>query len=404
MDRTILHCDMNNFYASVELLEHPELLDVPVVICGNPENRHGIVLAKNQPAKKMGIVTAETLWQARKKCPGLVTLPPHMGKYKWFSKQINDIYSRYTDMVEPFSIDESWLDVTHSKDLFGSGTQIADEIRETVKESLGLTLSVGVSFNKIFAKMGSEYKKPDATVLISRENFKDVLWPLDISEMFFVGDASTKTLREHNINTIGDLAKSDRSFLIYLLGRSGQMLYDYANGLDDSPVLRSSEREKIKSVGHGMTFRRNLISSNDIMVGVTGLSERVAFRLRKYELKASGVKVEIKGTDLRSISRQKQLSKFTDLSEEIKTAALELIKSSWPAGKPIRLLSVTAINLHDSSDEEEQLDFLSVDDGSRSKLRNIERTVDHIRARYGSGSIQTGRLLNNDLGMDIDDD
>ena len=205
-DRVILHCDMNGFFASVELLSHPELRDRPMAVCGSPDKRHGIILAKNEPAKKAGVVTAETVWQALKKCPDLQFVPPHMSKYKHYSRLINEIYQRFTDMVEPFSIDESWLDVTASQSLFGSGREIADTIRETVKKELGLTLSAGVSFNKIFAKMGSEYKKPDATTLITRENYKDILWPLPARDMFFVGKATAQKLAAAGISTIGDIA------------------------------------------------------------------------------------------------------------------------------------------------------------------------------------------------------
>ena len=251
MDRVILHCDMNSFFASVELLEHPELRSKPVAVCGDPDSRHGIILAKNEAAKKYGIKTAETIWQARKKCPGLVLLPPHMNKYKHYSQELNKIYQRYTDLVEPFSIDESWMDVTASLNLFGSGRQIADEIRQTVKKELGLTLSAGVSFNKIFAKMGSEYKKPDATTEITRENYKELLWPLDAGEMFFVGKASAQKLRNIGIKTIGDIAASSPDALSALLGKVGRSLWEHANGIDDSPVMHFAHREKIKSVGNG---------------------------------------------------------------------------------------------------------------------------------------------------------
>ena len=252
-DRTILHCDMNGFYASVELLDYPQYKNIPMAVCGDPKSRHGIILAKNEPAKKFGIKTAETIWQAKKKCPSLVCVPPHHDKYSKYSKMINEIYLRYTDMVEPFSIDESWLDVSASLTLFGSGKEIADQIRETVKKELGLTLSAGVSFNKIFAKMGSEYKKPDATTVITRENYKKIIWPMDISEMFFVGKATADKLKTAGIHTIGDLANTSRPLLVSMLGKHGGMLYDYANGLDEEPVSLYSDREKIKSVGHGMT-------------------------------------------------------------------------------------------------------------------------------------------------------
>ena len=242
LDRTILHCDMNGFYASVELLDHPELRGTPMAVCGNPENRHGIILAKNEIAKKYGVTTAETLWQARKKCPPLQVVPPHHEKYRHYSKLINKLYLEFTDMVEPFRVDESWLDVTASLRLFGSGKEIADKIRATVRERLGLTLSAGVSFNKIFAKMGSDYKKPDATTVISRENFKNILWPMDINSMFFVGRSTAEKLKTRGINTIGQLALSDRKMIISILGKQGGLIHDYANGLDDTPVSRYDAR------------------------------------------------------------------------------------------------------------------------------------------------------------------
>ena len=282
MDRVILHCDMNGFFASVELLDYPQLKDKPMAVCGNPDNRHGIILAKNEIAKSYGVVTAETLWQARKKCPQLQTVPPHHDKYRHYSKLINEIYLRYTDMVEPFSVDESWLDVTGSLRLFGTGRQIADTLRETVKKELGLTLSAGVSFNKIFAKMGSDYKKPDATTVITRENFKSLLWPMDIGSMFFVGKATARKLHDFGIKTIGELAMSDKKMISSLLGKQGGVIHDYANGLDMTPVLRYDQLEKIKSIGNGTTFRRNLQGPDDLQVAVMGLSDTVAPRRRSH--------------------------------------------------------------------------------------------------------------------------
>ena len=206
MDRVILHCDLNCFYASVELLSHPDLRDVPMAVCGDPNSRHGIILAKNEPAKKFGIQTAETIWQAKKKCPDLVLLPPHHDLYREYSRKVNAIYDEYTDLVEPFGIDESWLDVTHTLHLFGGDARaLADALRERMKRQLGLTLSVGVSFNKVFAKLGSDYKKPDATTVISRENWKELVWPLQVGDLLYVGGAARKLLKQYGITTIGQL-------------------------------------------------------------------------------------------------------------------------------------------------------------------------------------------------------
>ncbi len=412
MDRIILHCDMDSFFASVELLSYPELRDKPVAVCGNPENRHGIILAKNTPAKKYKIKTAETVWQALKKCPDLILLPPHHEKYKEYSIKINEIYQRFTDMVEPFSIDESWLDVTASQSLFGTGKEIADTIRETVKKELGLTLSIGVSYNKIFAKMGSDYNKPDGTTVITRKNYKALLWTMDVHDMFFVGSATADKLNKAGIRTIGDLAQSNKDFLTSLLGKHGDMLYDYANGYDETPVKLFSEREKIKSVGNGTTFSRDLVGIDDIKTAVTSLADTVASRLRKYQMKCYGVKVDIKDPNFKVISRQKQLSAPTNLEEEIFRTSIEIIESSWNMKDPIRLLTITGINLCDE-DESEQLSLFDITGGinagnaadsnrtqSRENSEKMERTMDDIRAKFGGSAITFGRVLKNDIGLE----
>jgi DNA polymerase-4 len=391
---------MNGFYASVELLDRPDLRDVPMAVCGDPENRHGIILAKNEPAKKYGIVTAETIWQAKKKCPQLQLVRPHHEKYKAYSQKINEIYLQYTDMVEPFSIDESWLDVTASRRLFGDGRTIADTIRRRVREELGLTLSAGVSYNKIFAKMGSEYKKPDATTEITRDNYKTLLWPKPVGEMFFVGWATAEKLRNHGITTIGDLAGANSKLLASLLGKQGPILCNYANGLDDSPVSLYDQREKIKSVGNGITFRRNLSGKADILTAVTSLSDTVASRLRKYQMKARGVKVDIKDPGFRTISRQKQLPAATNLATEIRDAAMEIITSAWNISSPIRLLTITAINLTDEACDE-QLSLFDDPGENREKKESIERTMDDIRRKFGSSAVTFGSVLDNDLGIDL---
>ncbi len=391
---------MNNFYASVELLDRPDLDGLPVAVCGDPEGRHGIILAKNQLAKAAGVVTAETVWQAKKKCPGLRFVRPHHDKYKAFSQKINQVYQQYTDMVEPFSIDESWLDVTASRRLFGTGRQIADTIRARIKAELGLTLSVGVSYNKIFAKMGSEYKKPDATTEITRENYKALLWNKPVGEMFFVGWATAEKLTSLGIATIGDLARANPAALKALLGKQGPLLHDYANGLDDSPVALYNQREKIKSVGNGITFRRNLTGQDDILTAVTSLSDTVASRLRKYQMKAWGVKVDIKDPGFKTISRQKQLPYATHLASEIRSASMDIIRQAWRLSDPIRLLTITAINLT-GEDEAEQLSLFDTDAESREKGESIERAMDDIRKKFGDSAVTFGSVLDNDLGIDL---
>ena len=396
-DRVILHCDMNGFFASVELLSHPELQGRPMAVCGSPDKRHGIILAKNELAKRAGVVTAETVWQALKKCPDLQFVPPHMSKYKHYSRLINEIYQRFTDMVEPFSIDESWLDVTASQSLFGNGKEIADTIRETVKNELGLTLSAGVSFNKIFAKMGSEYKKPDATTIITRENYREILWPLPAGEMFFVGKATAQKLSSAGINTIGDIAMANPDVLEGMLGKQGRQLWKYTNGLDTSPVTRVGNAERIKSVGNGVTFTRDLITEDDIITAVTSLSDTVAGRLRKYGMRAYGVKVDIKDPYFKVISRQKQLFTPTNLASEISKNAIDIIHASWKKGSPIRMLTITGINLTDEFFNE-QLSLFEGDGIRRKKGDQIERTMDEVRRKYGNSSIGFATVIDNDIG------
>ena len=398
-NRVILHCDMNGFFASVELLDYPEFRDKPMAVCGDPESRHGIILAKNEIAKRYGVVTAETLWQARKKCPDLQTVPPHHKKYQHYSRLINEIYLQYTDMVEPFSVDESWLDVTASQKLFGNGKQIADKIRHQVKKELGLTLSAGVSFNKIFAKMGSDYKKPDATTVITQENYKNILWPLDIRDLFFVGKATADKLQGIGIHTIGQLAESDRHTVTALLGKQGSIIHDYANGLDQTPVSRFDEREDDKSIGNGSTFRRNLEGIQDIRTAVIALSDTVAVRLRQKKKKAFGVKVDIKDPSLKVISRQQQLDNPTNLAENIADAAVSIIEKSWNLRHPIRMLTVTAINLC-PEDQAQQLSLFSSENIQNETGEKMERTMDDIRKKFGKNAITFGRIIKNDIGLE----
>ena len=392
MARTILHCDMNSFYASVELLSYPELRSKPVAVCGDPKSRHGIILAKNESAKKYGIVTAETIWQARRKCPDLILLPPHRERYSAYSKQINAIYCRYTDLVEPFGIDESWLDITGSMHLFGnSGKQIADEIRATVYHETGLTCSVGVSFNKIFAKLGSDYKKPNATTVISQENWRSIVFPLPVSALLFIGRAAAKTLHQYGIDTIGQLAACDVQMLQDLFGKNGRQLHEYANGLEHAPVRPFGSREPIKSVGNGTTFSKNLTTWEEVYANLSILSDMVAVRLRKYNLYCTGVQVTIRDAQFHTITRQKQLSRSTHLSRELADACMELTRQSWHMPNPIRMLTVTALHPVPAEQYIEQLDLFSASPpGKKEKLEKLETTMDQIRSKFGNKAISYG--------------
>lgn len=396
-DRVILHCDLNGFFASVELLSHPELRDKPMAVGGSPENRHGVILAKNELAKKRGVVTGEAIWQAMRKCPDLCIVPPHHHKYAHYSMLVNEIYGRFTDQVEPFGIDESWLDVTGSQALFGSGEQIADAIRQMVREEYGLTVSIGVSFNKVFAKLGSDYKKPDATTVITRDNYKEILHPLPVSDLLYVGRKTAQRLKFMGISTIGQLAAMDQGWLSDLFGKQGEQLYRYANGLDYEAVKRFDAHEEVKSVGNGMTFKRNLGTMEDIKAGVRALSELVGGRMRRHGLKCTGVQVTIKNPDFEVIDRQKTLLSPTDSSQKLYDTALEIIQSCWASEQPIRMLTITGIGML-KEDQGVQLNLFG-EDKQEQRAEALDKSLDKLRSKYGSRVIRHGSLLDNDLGI-----
>lgn len=404
-DRVIYHADMNAYYASVEELYYPHLRDVPMAVCGNPESRRGIILAKNERAKQYGVKTAETIYQARRKCPDLVLRPARRHLYHAFCEKTNAIYEQYTDLLERASIDESYLDVTGSLHLFGGDAEaLANAIRERVHCELGLTISVGVSFNKVFAKMASELKKPNAVTVVSRENYREKLWPLPIGSMLMVGKTTEATLLAMHICTIGDLARTDRTLLARKLGKLGEQLHINANGLDDAPVLSIDTPQEAQSIGHGITFKRDLVSREDISTAVSALSDGVATRLRKEGHKCLTVQVTIKDPDFAVKVRQKTLPSPTWLAADLSATCLELIDASWPAGKPIRLLTVTALKLVAKEEVIEQMTLFQTpgDAAERAKKERLELAMDGIRSRFGEGSITTASIAYNDLGIDED--
>jgi len=392
MDRVILHCDLNCFYASVELLSHPDLRDVPVAVCGDPSSRHGIILAKNEPAKQFGVKTAETIWQAKKKCPDLVLLPPHHKLYREYSRKVNAIYDEYTDLVEPFGIDESWLDVTHTLHLFGGDAKaLADTLRARMKRELGLTLSVGVSFNKVFAKLGSDYKKPDATTVISRENWQSIVWPLPVGDLLYVGGAARKLLKQYGVETIGQLAACPQDMLETLMGKMGTQLHAYANGLDRDAVRSRYEAEPVKSVGNGTTFPRNLTTRDQVVSGIAMLADSVASRLRHDGLYAGGLQVTIRDPEFKDRSRQKQLTTPTHLIRDLTEQAMELVDQLWKPPSPIRAITVTAIHLLQEGEAYEQVDLFTAPAApKKEKQEKLEGAMDRIRKKYGEGAIVFG--------------
>ncbi|MDR3209824.1 MAG: DNA polymerase IV [Oscillospiraceae bacterium] len=396
-DRVIFHVDMDGFFAAVESLSHPEADGRPMAVCGDPEKRRGIILAKNQLAKLAGVKTAEPIWQALRKCPDLLLLPPHRALYEEYCERANAVYERFTDRVERAGIDESYLDMTGLYGMSDTGAELADAIRDAIRTELGLTVSVGASFCKAFAKMGSDLKKPDSTNVITRENFERLLYPLPVGAMMYAGRVTVEALAKLGVHTIGQLAALTEDALTALLGKPGRSLYRCARGLDDAPVVKTAELADVKSVGNSLTFRRDLVSQEDISLGLRALAESVAFRLRRHGKKCCGVQVSIKDTELKTIDRQTQLAQPTHLEKPIFDAALALVQRSWKLGKPIRLLSVTAINLTDAGAGAQ----ISLFDGAgdAAKQEALARAVDTLKARYGASVVKSAAVLKNDLGI-----
>lgn len=388
--RTILHSDMNNCYASIELLHHPELRGKPLAVGGDPEARHGIVLAKDQLAKKAGVQTGMALWQARQVCPDIVFVPPRMDLYLRFSRLAHEIYADYTDMQEPFGVDESWLDVTDSCTLKGDGFQIANQISNRIKRELGITVSIGVSWNKIFAKLGSDYKKPDAITVISKENYKDIVWKLPASDLLYVGKSTEKKLRTLGILTIGQLAQADPKLLKSIFGKMGLVLSLFANGEDQTPVNKENIHAPIKSIGNSTTTPRDLETYEDVAIITYALSESVSARLRENNFACNVVEISVRDNELYSFTRQKKISNPTDITNEIAETALELFRGNYKWEKPIRSIGVRASDLTNPCCATQL--SLFVDEEYRDKLRRADRTVDEIRRRFGYKSIQRGLM------------
>lgn len=390
MDRVILHSDLNNFYASVECLYNPVLRNRPVAVCGSQSTRHGIVLAKNLIAKKMGVKTGEAVWEAKKKCPSLEVVRPNYSLYLKFSILARKIYEEYTNLVEAFGIDESWLDVTESARLFGTGEFIAEEIRRRMKDELGLTVSIGVSFNKIFAKLGSDIKKPDAVTTISHENFKEVVWKLPVEDLLYVGRSTGKKLRAVGICTIGDLARAPLGYLTNLLGKWGETIWIFANGYDDFPVNRVDFESLIKGIGNSLTTPRDLTCNQDIRLLAYVLSDSVAQRLRRHNFKGKTVQISVRDSSLTFIDRQAQLPFYTNISSEIACKACEIFQKNWDWTSAVRSFGIRVTDLV-TADSYLQPTFF--DDDTRLRKELLERSIDAIRARFGHYSVQRGLLL-----------
>lgn len=388
--RTILHSDINCCYAAIEHLHRPELAGKPLAVGGNPESRHGIILTSDYIAKKYGIKTGMALWQAKQLCPELNIVAPRMDLYLRFSRMAHEIYAEYTDQQEAFGIDESWLDVTDSVSLKGDGFRIANEISNRMKSELGITVSIGVSFNKIFAKLGSDYKKPDAITTMYANEYQTKAWNLPIGDLLYVGRSTKQKLQRLGIHTIGDLAKTDEKILISYLGKMGSVLWAFANGYDNTPVRKENVHAPIKSIGNSTTTHRDLESDEDVKIIIYVLAESVAARLRENGFRCKVVEISIRDNDLFSFTRQRKIGNATNITEEIAKEAYHLFKENYTWSKPIRSVGVRGADLVNDN-YWEQLDLFT-DSQLREKKMRMDNAVDDIRRRFGFYSIQRGLM------------
>lgn len=386
MARNIFHIDMNCFYAAVETQRRPELRSRPVAVCGSQEDRHGIVLTANYVAKPMGVKTGMAIWQAKQCCPDLVVLPPDMREYIRISRLAREIYEDYTDQIEPFGLDENWLDVTGSVGLFGSPMAMAKEISDRIKFELGITASIGVADNKITAKLGSDYKKPDAITRIEADNYREIAYPLPARDLLYVGPATERKLNSLGIYTIGQLAQCPVSCLTYKLGKMGAVLHSFANGKDPSPVKRTDYAATVKSVGNSATTPRDLVSEEDVHLMLYLLAESVAVRMRDLAARCMVVELYVRDTGLASLTRQRKLAVPTCSSAEIAQVAFELFRANYRWSQPVRSIGVRGAELVEA-DTGVQTSLLG-DDAKREKWERIDAAMDHLRQRYGYMSIR----------------
>lgn len=391
--KTIFHSDLNAFYASVEMLLDPSLCGKSVAVCGSTEDRHGIVLAKSESAKKAGVRTGMVNYEAKRLCPGLIIVPPHFDQYLKYSELVRGVYEDFTDNVEPYGMDECWLQVLNRKSLTEGGFEIAEQIRSTVKEKTGLTVSVGVSFNKIFAKLGSDIKKPDAVTVITRENFRDKVWKLPVSDLLYAGRATTKKLNYYGIWTIGDLAGTDPAFLQRLLGVNGVALWNYANGNDNSRVMHKEFVSPVKSVSHGITCRADLVSEEEVWLVMLHLCQDIGHRLRQHGMAATGVQITVKDNTLAYRQYQEDLPYATQSPMDIALKARELFGERHQWTNDVRSVCVAAIDLVPQRSPQ-QIDLFT-DMRRVEKREKLDCAVEKIRGRWGSRAVYPASLMFN---------
>ena len=389
-NRVILHSDINACYATIEHLHRPELNGKPLAVGGDPEARHGIVLTADYIAKKYGVKTGMALWQAKQVCPELNIVSPRMDLYLRFSRMAHEIYGEYTDLQEPYGVDESWLDVTASSSLKGDGYKIAKEISNRMKSELGITVSIGVSFNKIFAKLGSDYKKPDAITTMYEDEFKSKAWALPVSDLLYVGRSTNQKLARFGIKTIGDLAQTDEHLLMSHLGKMGGILWGFANGYDDSPVKMEHTHAPIKSIGNSTTTQRDLENDEDVKIILYILAESVAARLRDNGFKCRVVEISVRDNELYSFTRQHKIDHATNITSEIASEAYRIFKENYNWRKPIRSVGVRGADLVNDNYWEQMDLFSSVE--QREKQMKLDDAIDTIRRRFGFYSVQRGLM------------
>lgn len=391
----VMHIDANSAYLSwtaVNLLQNgygTDIREIPSAIAGDPNNRHGIILAKSIPAKKYGITTGESLFEARRKCPELQVFPPEFDLYMKCSQEMFNILKEYSPLVQRYSVDECFLDYTLSERKFGDPVKTAYEIKDRIKNELGYTVNVGVSCNKLLAKMGSELKKPDRVHTLFPEEIEEKMWPLPVEELFMVGRATAKKLKKMNINTIGDLARTDVIYLKSLLKSHGELVWNYANGIDPSPVTVNDEIDQ-KGIGNSMTLKYDVTDRKEAKMFLLSLSERVGMRLRKHGFKAGLVSVTVKSSGFERYSHQMKLYTYTDSTTEIYKYACRLFDQCWK-GEPIRLLGVSVTNFK-NPDEPEQISMFGEE--KKEKEQALDKAIDAIRERYGQGAIIRGAFAN----------
>lgn len=400
--RYILHSDLNNFYASVECLYNPQIRNSAVLVVGDEKKRHGIILAKNYIAKSFGVKTGETIWQAKQKCKGnVVCVQADFSKYLKISHIVKDIYKEYTNFVESFGIDEAWLDISSRAKSFDEAMAIANEIRVRVINEVGLTVSIGVSFNKVFAKLASDMKKPNAVTLITPDNFKEKVWPLSVRDLLFVGHSTGDKLERYNIMTIKDLANCNENLLKSLLGKNGLMIQKFARGLDDEPVRNIHDSDPIKSIGNSSTLPYDLTKEDEVRAIISSLTDSVVRRMRNKNLYTSSIALWIKDSTLSSREHQKTLSVPTNSAKQIIDVCMQIFKENYTWDYTIRAVGVRASHL---TSEPKQYD-LFCDSKKLFKDSNMDKVINELKNRYGHNVVYRASTLAKKLdSCDPDDD